>query len=263
MGIWKHQAAFSSPTLEDLSRSTCLFCRSPLQWWTIGDESSPEAEVRVCQKCGWWSRTERYSSPDLDEFNRDPSTLVVNERYSLEGACAQLKNFDLGDIAAPLAEVRSYLLAKESSRFEMHPRLFELVVTSVFANLGYDAEATAYGNDGGIDVVLRRSGKTIGVQVKRHASRIEAEQIRSLAGALILGDHTAGVFVTTSKFRSGARSTAKRFTAKGVAIELLDGRRFLQKLGLQEIKRLSGSKMLDFVDQILLTGESSVIYSDV
>ena len=189
-------------------------------------------------------------------------TLVVNDRHSLEGACAQLKNLDLTDISAPLAEVRSYLLAKEVERFTMHPRLFELVVASVFRGLGYAAVATAYHNDGGIDVVLERHDSTIGVQVKRYASRIEAEQIRSLAGALILANHTAGVFVTTSSFRSGARSAAKRFTAKGVPIKLVDGKRFLGQLGIQERRRMTESRMSEYVEEIVLTGESSIIYEN-
>ena len=144
----------------------------------------------------------------------------------------------------------------------MHPRLFELVVASVFREIGYVASATAYSNDGGIDVVLEKGDSTIGVQVKRYADRIEAEQIRSLAGALILANHTEGIFVTTSSFRSGAKSTAKRFTSKGYPIKLVDGERFLTQLGIQEIRRMTKAKMIEYIEEIILTGASAVIYEN-
>jgi restriction system protein len=70
---------------------------------------------------------------------------------------------------------------------------------------GYDAVATSYSGDYGIDAVLKRSdGLEIGVQVKRYRSSIVVEQIRSFFGALVLGGYTRGIFVTTSKFQRGA-----------------------------------------------------------
>jgi hypothetical protein len=74
------------------------------------------------------------------------------------------------------------------------------------------------------------------VQVKRYAKgrRIEAEQIRSLAGALLVNGYTSGVFVTTSSFRKGAKTTAKQFTAIGYPVELMDAERFLDALGIAQ-----------------------------
>ena len=80
-------------------------------------------------------------------------------------------------------EVRKYLCAKEESIFNVHPRMFEDMVCSIFKDLGWNARATAYSDDGGIDVILDgRGGATIGVQIKRYKRkrRIEADEIRSL-----------------------------------------------------------------------------------
>jgi hypothetical protein len=76
------------------------------------------------------------------------------------------------------------------------------------------------------------ANRTIGVQVKRYRRerKIEAEQIRSFAGALVLGGHTKGVFVTTSSFRKGARKTAERFAERGYPVELMDAQRFFEAL---------------------------------
>jgi restriction system protein len=138
---------------------------------------------------------------------------------------------DLANINAPLQEINDLPLARFDLRFEIHPRKFEELVASVFQQIGYDAAATAYHADGGIDVVLHGDGVgTAGVQVKRYRDRIEAEQIRAFAGALVLGGYTRDVFVTTSSFRSGAVASAQRFAGRGVPIELLDADKFYDAL---------------------------------
>lgn len=127
----------------------------------------------------------------------------------------------------------------KSQVFEMSPRLLEEVVCSVFRDLGWHARTTAYSGDGGIDVILDGDdGKTVGVQVKRYGQqrRIEAEQIRSLAGALVLQGHTRGVFITTSGYRSGAITTAARYGSIGRPISLLNGPQFLEALGLAQVR---------------------------
>ena len=123
----------------------------------------------------------------------------------------------------------------------MHPRLFELTVASVFGDHGYNAVATAYLNDGGIDIVLEdRSGQRIGVQVKRQNKSIEVEQIRAFLGALTLGGYASGVFVTSSKFRSGAISSAKRSSEFAIPIDLVDADRFFDMLGYAQLNQAPG-----------------------
>ena len=85
-------------------------------------------------------------------------------------------------------------------------------------------------------ILYAPDGKTIGVQVKRYKKerRIEAEQIRSLAGALMQGGHTKGIFVATSNFRRGAKETAHDLKAVGLPIELINAERFLKMLGIAQ-----------------------------
>jgi restriction system protein len=186
------------------------------------------AELRACPACGWWSYWRQTCSPVYD---RDTG----RQRWSLYGAAAELRTFAPDDLSQGLAEVRQYLLARYDARFELHPRLFELTVADVFRDLGYDAEATAYSADGGIDVVLRGpDGRTTGVQVKRIRDSVEVEQIRALAGALLLSGHTRGVYVTTSGFRSGAATAARRLTELALPVTLLDAPRFLDILRIAQ-----------------------------
>ncbi len=186
-------------------------------------------QLSICQLCGWWIVYRIHQG----EY---PRTAGIIESHS--GAIGCLKELDLNDISTPLGQVRQYLLAKSETIFDTHPKLFEDVVCSVFKDCGWSARVTAYSSDDGIDVILdNSSGETIGVQVKRYKKerRIEAEQIRSLAGALLVGGHTKGIFITTSTFRSGARKTAKKLSSIGYPIELIDVERFLNALGIAQL----------------------------
>jgi restriction system protein len=109
--------------------------------------------------------------------------------------------------------------------------LFEKVVADVFQSTGFSARVTSYQADGGIDVILDGpNDKTIGVQVKRYRNTIRVEQIRALAGALLLAGHTKGIFVATSSYSSAAKKAAARYTARGLPIELIDATRFYDAL---------------------------------
>jgi restriction system protein len=113
--------------------------------------------------------------------------------------------------------------------------VFEETVASVFRDLGYGARVTAYSGDDGIDVILDGQSDTmIGVQVKRYRNSIQVEQIRSLAGALVLGGLTRGIFVTTSTFQGGADDTAQRLNTRGYQIELMDATRFFDALKIAQ-----------------------------
>lgn len=94
---------------------------------------------------------------------------------------------------------------------------------------------TAYHADGGIDAYLDGNSGLVGVQVKRTKNPIEIEQVNSLTGALLVNDCTSGVFVTTSRFRRGAKNVASKARARGLPIELYDGSRLLQALEVAQL----------------------------
>jgi restriction system protein len=142
----------------------------------------------------------------------------------VNAAIGSLYEFHQLDSTLPLGAIRSYLAARYESRKSLSPRTLEEVVASVYRDLGYaDVIVTGQTNDGGIDVVMTDSGgKIVAVQVKRYESKIEAEQIRAFTGALMLRGITRGLFVTTSTFTRGARSTASLSGSRGYPIELID-----------------------------------------
>ncbi len=237
MPIWQY-ADRADELLNKALHKQCLFCKSTLTELNSPKvKSKPTSEegwhhdesamVLVCPLCGWWHVTKSVSDYPI-------GGVLQQGGYATFGAVSCLKTLDLADLATPINDVRSYLLAKYESRYTVHPRLFEETVASVLKDIGFIAEITAYSNDGGIDVILSDNHLRIGVQVKRYRSAIKVEQIRSLAGALVLGGLTKGIFVTTSDFQSGADKTVRNFRKAGYAIELMDSQRFYEALKLAQ-----------------------------
>jgi len=216
------------------ARDYMTYLESPKK--SLGDESifrggSPLGRIsvidhitRVCPTCGWWIAFE-------ESVQRQGSDIVV----SAFGGVGGLIEFDVGGLDVPLRDLRNYLVAKYDARFAINPRVFEDAVASVFHDRGYRARVTAFSGDDGIDVVLDGpDDKLIGVQVKRHASTISVEQLRSLVGALVINGMTSGVFVTTSDFTSGAPRTVDLAAARGIRVDLYDAARFYDALKLAQ-----------------------------
>ena len=227
----------------------CIFCRVPLRKLPsrYREYEKFNADVAVtpaaCASCGWWTVvTEEQEIVPTMQWEAHPDDIFDDglSRFGRKtGAVGSLKELDLTDIEQPLQDVRDYLTLKYEKRFELHPRVFEETVASVFRDRGFHARVTSYSGDGGIDVILERPGETVGVQVKRYKNAISAEQIRSLAGALFIGGYTKGVFVTTSRFQPGGAEVKALANARGMAIELLDALRFFDELKIAQRARFA------------------------
>lgn len=184
---------------------------------------STEVWISICETCGWWKIVKDVSI----------SAKAWQIWQFFFGVVGSLKQFEPNNISVPINEIEQYLTARYDARFTVHPKLFEDVSASIFRNLGYSAIVTGFTHDGGIDIVLEKDNKQIGVQVKRYKNKIEVEQIRSFGGALILSGYLEGVFVSTSDFRKGAIQAAENFTKKGLPIKLINADRFYDALKIK------------------------------
>lgn len=232
--MWEYAEAGRLMTINSVYTDNCIFCRTLLFLFPAESFQVKQkrlfVQLSICPQCGWWAAYRIHQG----EY---PRTAGIAESHSGNIGC--LMELDVTDVSTPLNEVRQFLLAKKDSVYTAHPRLFEEVVCSVFKDCGWNARITAYSGDDGVDVILDGNpDSTIGVQIKRNKKerKIEAEQIRSLAGALMLGGHTKGIFVTTSTFRKGAMNTAQKFAEIGYPIELIDAERFFDALGIAQIR---------------------------
>jgi restriction system protein len=257
MSIWEYSAGWKHESDKEMwNLASCIYCSSPLARdqedeekasmyeemnYGFSDNFSTRAAavIGVCPACGWWKYGIVKTLPDVLRSGAGPKSYYEIRR-------GILKSLDLASADNPANEVRDYLTARFESRFQVHPRVFEEVVGSVFRDHGYRVRVTAYSGDDGIDVILDGdAGTTIGVQVKRYKERISVAQIRELTGALVIGGHTKGIFVTTSEFQSGAERTANLSQIRGFPIELMDAEKFYDALKiaqLSSIREISAKK---------------------
>lgn len=214
-------------------RSKCDYCTTTLA--TLGkkyaEELSPDGDgevfLQVCPACGWWIVT---GVNDLRSLPMGTGSAVLKRGE------ATLKNLDLSDVSVPTAELARYLVARYEDRFDVHPKKYEEVVAGVFSDFGYRVRVTTYSRDKGLDVIVLDGdgGEIVGIQVKRYKGKIEAEQIRALAGALLQDGLTTGIFITTSSFTKGARQIADALRYRRFAITLWDASTFYDKLRLSQ-----------------------------
>jgi len=118
----------------------------------------------------------------------------------------------------------------------LRPDEFEDYVGNLFRKLGYKVTVIGgiHQSDGGFDIKAEKDGQKYYIQVKKYNLHhpVRVQQIREFYGAL-KADHpdSKGIFVTTSFFTSGFIHSAESF-AKKVGIELIDGKRLVEKINL-------------------------------
>ncbi len=115
----------------------------------------------------------------------------------------------------------------------LDPLAFERYVGQLFALEGYEVEYTPPSGDGGVDLLLRRAGRSRSldrkqvalVQCKRYTSAhsVGSPELRQFSGALRRALAYEGYFVTTSFFTPAAQDWAR-----SEGIHLIDGLALLQ-----------------------------------
>ncbi len=97
---------------------------------------------------------------------------------------------------------------------------FELLVGEAFRQQGYQViETGGNGPDGGVDLVLRKSGEVFLVQCKQwKAFKVGVEVVRELYGVMAARGAAGGFVVTSGQFTDAATTFAQ-----GRNVELIDG----------------------------------------
>jgi hypothetical protein len=215
-------------TLSDLGhyREICPYCEIDCFVAAEGPDEAGEF-LAVCERCGWWSWL---------------GSCQDARRLQIDSAEAVLTEFKSDDFSVTvLEELARYLAQNESKILGMPPSQFEGLVGAIFREaLGYRIEFCSYGRpDRGIDLVCGHlaSDEKIAIQVKRTSRPIRVGLIREFCGAMIDPEnrYRRGVFVTTSSFQSGCPKFCERLRKQEdikIDIDLVDGRRFLEYLGL-------------------------------
>lgn len=115
---------------------------------------------------------------------------------------------------------------------------FENLIHQLVVEMGFEAEETKRGPDGGIDILAYNEqpllqGKYI-IQCKRYSNPINVEIIRDLYGVVHSNNANKGILITNSTFTD----TAVEFS-RDKQIELIDGARLLNLLNQYKIPGFS------------------------
>jgi restriction system protein len=103
-------------------------------------------------------------------------------------------------------------------------RELERVSAQLFKHLGFQAELTKEGSDGGVDIVCRGGGQQIAVQCKAWEKSVGRPDVQRLAGIVAVESFDRGILIAPNGWTAEAREFG---TSAGV--ELWDDRR-LSKL---------------------------------
>ena len=135
--------------------------------------------VWCCEVCGWWDMEDCISkSPNSGR----PLSLDAIRYHGV------LKSYDTSDSQIPIEFLRQTLRKNENIVHKIDPYLFEKLVGSVMRDFYANCVVNFCGRsgDGGIDLFLIESDKTIAIQVKRriHPNSVERIQaVREFLGA--------------------------------------------------------------------------------
>lgn len=121
--------------------------------------------------------------------------------------------------------------AKLQSYRHLSPHAFEQLTADYYRKAGYSVElvGTPGQADGGIDVIVRKGGKTTLVQCKHWRSNIGVAIVREMYGLLHHHGADAAAVISTGKISPDARDFAQ-----GKPIELIDGDKLLGQMGAVE-----------------------------
>jgi len=189
---------------------------------------------------------ERIDTTVLEAY---PSFVEFRERKRTGASAATEQDGDLSPAAPEPTETPNDLVAKAvavnrtavegevlAAALRLSATGFEELVVRLLDRMGYgragSVERTSASGDAGIDGIISQDPlglDRIYVQAKRYAEDrpVDRPRIHEFAGALLGKQGDRGVFITTSRFTSGAREEAERINAR---IELIDGSRLAELL---------------------------------
>lgn len=84
-------------------------------------------------------------------------------------------------------------------------REFEWELATLYRHLGYDVESTPTSGDQGIDLILRKNGKTTIVQCKSHKSPVGPAVARELLGSMVAFGADHAILACTGGFTRGVK----------------------------------------------------------
>lgn len=171
--------------------------------------------------------------PEYAEYAHMPVASKVDstaEKKEIEEKLGEMTPTEQMDVA--FKSINDDLAADLLQRvLDMSPNFFEKLVLDLLLNMGFGSRnkemaiVTPTSHDNGVDGIIPEDAlglDKIYIQAKRYTDNpVSKPEIHKFIGALDEQKATKGVFITTSKFTSGAVETANKASKK---IVLIDGK---------------------------------------
>ena len=171
--------------------------------------------------------------PEYAEYAHMPVTSKADstdEKKDIEEKLGEMTPTEQMDVA--FKSINDDLAADLLQRvLDMSPNFFEKLVLDLLLNMGFGSRnkemaiVTPTSHDNGVDGIIPEDAlglDKIYIQAKRYTDNpVSKPEIHKFIGALDEQKATKGVFITTSKFTSGAVETANKASKK---IVLIDGK---------------------------------------
>lgn len=214
----------------------CPFCKRKALALDLGEKNAGynyfDAILHLCMTCGWWE------TDITEDVPYDPYLLMPGSQHYR----SILRTFDPTVEELPVRTLQEYAKKNPDVLYSITYRNMEELVKSVFQNF-YKCYVHHIGKtgDGGIDLLLVQSDKTVAVQVKRRKSPSATEGVqlvREFLGAMLLDGKQCGIIVTTAnRFTKGAAKAAAKAVKAGFTnrFDLIDFKSFIDILSLEEI----------------------------
>jgi HJR/Mrr/RecB family endonuclease len=127
------------------------------------------------------------------------STWPQYRRVAQFHAAQTMYHRDLAEYNALLAEYNAWVLRQQEQFWRSLGGLpFEHELGQLFKKIGYQVTTTSHTADGGVDLILERSGQRIVVQSKSHASKVGIATARELVASMIDFRAQKGILAVTS-----------------------------------------------------------------
>lgn len=104
----------------------------------------------------------------------------------------------------------------------------EFIAAEVYKELGYKVKVKGGAHaDGGIDLIAKRNGKKVLIQVKHYKGNVGVKIVREMMGVLVDNNEYSEVHLVTS---SGYTKEAVLFANRNKQVKLLTGKQILSKM---------------------------------
>lgn len=145
------------------------------------------------------------SSEEYEEFKDD------FESYFNDQGIFRYEKRGIWGTEEEIEEWRRTDIGLENNFRDLSPYRFEEFVAGLFRKKGYQAHTTSKSGDFGIDVIAKKNGERVGIQVKRNKSdnKVGAPVVQKTLGSAFAGRVDRVLIVTTSYFTGPARKQAR------------------------------------------------------